>query len=81
MVSIYIQMHKQNGDVICVYEIVCELRGAVPGAVTTKMSRWPGISGHLDSIDESGNGRGNGNSGNNGNGNGGGGGRGNGRNL
>jgi hypothetical protein len=44
--TLLIEMHKQNGSVIAEYEIVCELRGAVPGAVTIQMTRWPGNSGN-----------------------------------
>jgi len=45
---ILIELKKQNGDVVASYEILSELRGAVPGVVSINMSRWPGNSGERD---------------------------------
>jgi len=42
--SMLIELCRQNGDVVAMYEVTSELRGAVPEAVYLKMSRWPGNS-------------------------------------
>jgi hypothetical protein len=67
---IIVQLKKQNGDVVASYELLSELRGAVPGAVSIYMSRWPGnsgLAGNNDNNDDNDNHGNNGNHGNHGN--------------
>jgi len=45
---ILIELCKQNGDVVASYELLTEMRGAEPGVVSVKMSRWPGNASHME---------------------------------